>query len=187
MAPYIQSMTGECLSPACTERCSLRGVGNLTVAEEAEGLTGYYVGISGWDYGCVCVCCACVCVWVCGCGCVGQRARGLFVCWRWEGGTRGERIGRKTKQNKCLTSPHSPPHNATQNNNGTWSSTPPCDDACESQDLELLKANVAESGPASVCVNAATWNDYVEVWGCAMKKGGTAGLVKLYVQTRQTP
>lgn len=42
-------------------------------------------------------------------------------------------------------------------------STPPCDDACEAQDLELLKANIAEHGPASVCVNAATWNDYVEV------------------------
>lgn len=42
-------------------------------------------------------------------------------------------------------------------------STPPCDDACESQDLELLKANIAEHGPASICVNAATWNDYVEV------------------------
>lgn len=53
MAPYTQSMTRECLSPACTERCGLRGVGNLTVAEELEGLTGFYVGISGWDYGCV--------------------------------------------------------------------------------------------------------------------------------------
>lgn len=49
--PYVQSMTSECLSPACTERCTLRGVGNLTVAEEMEGLTGFYVGLAGWDYG----------------------------------------------------------------------------------------------------------------------------------------
>lgn len=42
-------------------------------------------------------------------------------------------------------------------------STPPCDDECASQDLDLLKANIVESGPASVCVNAATWNDYVGV------------------------
>lgn len=53
MAPYTQSMTQECLSPVCTERCGLRGVGNLTVAEELEGLTGFYVGIAGWEYGCV--------------------------------------------------------------------------------------------------------------------------------------
>ncbi len=51
MAPYVQSMTSECLSPACTERCGFRGVGNLTVAAEEEGLTGFYVGISGWEYG----------------------------------------------------------------------------------------------------------------------------------------
>lgn len=51
-APYVQSMTSECLGPACTEHCTvLRGVGNLTVAEEMEGLTGFYVGIAGWDYG----------------------------------------------------------------------------------------------------------------------------------------
>ena len=39
--------------------------------------------------------------------------------------------------------------------------TPPCTDACASQDLDLLNANVAQYGPASVCVNAETWNDYV--------------------------
>ena len=48
MAPYVQSMYAECLSPRCTERCTVDGIGNLTVAEEYEGLTGFYVGISGW-------------------------------------------------------------------------------------------------------------------------------------------
>lgn len=123
MAPYTQSMTRECLSPACTERCGLRGVGNLTVAEELEGLTGFYVGISGWDYGCV-VEGDVDCGKIVSVGCLGSLTILSML----------------------------PPH-----------STPPCDDACESQDLELLKANIAEHGPASICVNAATWNDYVEV------------------------
>lgn len=53
MAPYMQSMVEECLSPRCTEHCTFRGVGNLTEAEEAEGLTGFYVELAAWDYGCV--------------------------------------------------------------------------------------------------------------------------------------
>merc|ERR1711918_266552 len=36
-----------------------------------------------------------------------------------------------------------------------------CYDTCDNQDFDLLNANVAEYGPASICVNAATWNDYV--------------------------
>lgn len=39
--------------------------------------------------------------------------------------------------------------------------TTPCYDTCENQDFDLLNSNVAEYGPASVCVNAGTWNDYV--------------------------
>lgn len=38
--------------------------------------------------------------------------------------------------------------------------TPPCTDSCASQDLDTLAANVLVGGPASVCVNAASWNDY---------------------------
>jgi len=40
--------------------------------------------------------------------------------------------------------------------------TPPCSGAskCAKQDLATLAANVASYGPASVCVNAANWNDY---------------------------
>jgi Papain family cysteine protease len=40
--------------------------------------------------------------------------------------------------------------------------TPPCDGKCDSQNMSLLAANVAAYGPASICVNAGTWNDYVE-------------------------
>ena len=39
--------------------------------------------------------------------------------------------------------------------------TTPCTGTCKSQDTSLLTANVATYGPASVCVNAANWNDYV--------------------------
>lgn len=39
--------------------------------------------------------------------------------------------------------------------------TPPCYGTCEKQDMSLLAENVATSGPASICVNAASWNDYV--------------------------
>jgi cathepsin F len=39
--------------------------------------------------------------------------------------------------------------------------TPPCTDACASQDLGTLASNVLSYGPASICVNAASWNDYV--------------------------
>ncbi|GAB5030372.1 cysteine protease [Nannochloropsis oceanica] len=91
MAPYVESMYEECLSPRCTEKCRNRQIGNLTKAEEYEALTGFYVSIAGWSYG-----------------------------------------------------------------------TPPCDDACDAQDLDLLKANVAEYGPASICVNAESWGLYVE-------------------------
>jgi C1A family cysteine protease len=38
--------------------------------------------------------------------------------------------------------------------------TPPCTGQCKSQDLQTLMDNVAISGPASVCVNAANWNAY---------------------------
>jgi len=38
--------------------------------------------------------------------------------------------------------------------------TPECTDACASQDLATLQANLLSYGPASVCVNAANWNDY---------------------------
>lgn len=38
--------------------------------------------------------------------------------------------------------------------------TPPCTGACAAQDLETLAENVLEYGPASICVNAASWNDY---------------------------
>jgi hypothetical protein len=39
--------------------------------------------------------------------------------------------------------------------------TPACDDECDDQDLETLNVNVASVAPASICVNAANWNDYV--------------------------
>jgi len=39
--------------------------------------------------------------------------------------------------------------------------TPACDSTCATQDLKILNANVAATGPASICVNAASWNDYV--------------------------
>jgi len=39
--------------------------------------------------------------------------------------------------------------------------TPACDDTCDDQNLELLNINVATVGPASICVDAASWNDYV--------------------------
>jgi len=43
MAPYVESMYEECLSPRCTEKCRNRQIGNLTKAEEYEALTGTYV------------------------------------------------------------------------------------------------------------------------------------------------
>ena len=39
--------------------------------------------------------------------------------------------------------------------------TPACTGACGSQDLDTLNANVAATAPASICVNAGMWNDYV--------------------------
>lgn len=39
--------------------------------------------------------------------------------------------------------------------------TPSCTGPCASQDLTMLQANIAGTAPASVCVNAASWNDYV--------------------------
>ena len=39
--------------------------------------------------------------------------------------------------------------------------TTPCTGACENQDLDTLRANVAATAPASICVNAGNWNDYV--------------------------
>jgi hypothetical protein len=39
--------------------------------------------------------------------------------------------------------------------------TPACTGACATQDLATLNANIAAVGPASVCVNAGCWNDYV--------------------------
>jgi len=41
----------------------------------------------------------------------------------------------------------------------SWA-TPPCDGACEHQDVEKLAAAVATAGPVSVCLNAGSWNDY---------------------------
>jgi len=38
--------------------------------------------------------------------------------------------------------------------------TPACDSTCTDQNTTLLAANVAVYGPASICVNAETWNDY---------------------------
>ena len=38
--------------------------------------------------------------------------------------------------------------------------TPPCTDACASQNMTLLTDNIAAYGPASVCVDASTWNLY---------------------------
>jgi len=40
MAPYVESMYDECLSPRCTEKCRNGQIGNLTKAEEYESLTG---------------------------------------------------------------------------------------------------------------------------------------------------
>jgi len=37
--------------------------------------------------------------------------------------------------------------------------TPPCDDACEDQDLKTL-ADVVRTTPVSICVDAALWDDY---------------------------
>jgi len=39
--------------------------------------------------------------------------------------------------------------------------TPTCNGPCNNQNVTLLAMNVATFGPASVCVNAANWNDYV--------------------------
>ena len=39
--------------------------------------------------------------------------------------------------------------------------TPACTGACGSQDLDTLNANIASTAPASICVNAGMWNDYV--------------------------
>mmetsp|Transcript_19971 Transcript_19971/g.18148 ORF Transcript_19971/g.18148 Transcript_19971/m.18148 type:complete len:376 (+) Transcript_19971:28-1155(+) len=39
--------------------------------------------------------------------------------------------------------------------------TPGCTGLCQSQNTSLLALNVATYGPASVCVNAASWSDYV--------------------------
>ena len=50
MAPYVESMYEECLSPRCTEKCRNRQIGNLTKAEEYEALTGTYVcGVCGCE------------------------------------------------------------------------------------------------------------------------------------------
>jgi hypothetical protein len=39
--------------------------------------------------------------------------------------------------------------------------TPACTDTCADQNLATLNTNVAATGPASICVNAGAWNDYV--------------------------
>jgi len=40
--------------------------------------------------------------------------------------------------------------------------TPPCDSgACDAQNMTTLAANVKSHGPASICVNAASWSNYV--------------------------
>jgi C1A family cysteine protease len=42
----------------------------------------------------------------------------------------------------------------------TWA-TPPCESgSCAKQDLDTLKANIASTAPAAICVNAEAWNDY---------------------------
>jgi len=38
--------------------------------------------------------------------------------------------------------------------------TPPCTDGCAAQNMTLMAQNIQESGPASICVNAGTWNLY---------------------------
>jgi len=52
--------------------------------------------------------------------------------------------------------------------------TPPCNGPCNDQDLDTLAANVMEYGPASVCVNAARWNDYIGGIMTAKVCGGNA-------------
>jgi len=38
--------------------------------------------------------------------------------------------------------------------------TPPCNDSCNSQDETTLAANLASTGPVSICVYAESWQDY---------------------------
>jgi len=52
--------------------------------------------------------------------------------------------------------------------------TPPCTGPCTTQDLDTLSANVLEYGPVSVCVNAASWNDYTGGILTAAACGGMA-------------
>jgi C1A family cysteine protease len=52
--------------------------------------------------------------------------------------------------------------------------TTPCYDECDDQDMTLLASNVAQSGPASVCVNAGEWSDYTGGVMSAAACGGYA-------------
>eukprot|EP01006_Ploeotia_vitrea_P041923 TRINITY_DN66587_c0_g5_i1.p1 TRINITY_DN66587_c0_g5~~TRINITY_DN66587_c0_g5_i1.p1 ORF type:complete len:362 (-),score=198.70 TRINITY_DN66587_c0_g5_i1:88-1173(-) len=38
--------------------------------------------------------------------------------------------------------------------------TPPCYDACNNQDEDTMARNIAAVGPASICVDASSWQDY---------------------------
>ena len=52
--------------------------------------------------------------------------------------------------------------------------TPECSaGACADQNLTALNANAAATGPPSVCVNAAAWNDYV---GGVMTEAACGGM-----------
>eukprot|EP00656_Telonema_subtile_P005764 TRINITY_DN12637_c0_g1_i1.p1 TRINITY_DN12637_c0_g1~~TRINITY_DN12637_c0_g1_i1.p1 ORF type:complete len:195 (+),score=30.35 TRINITY_DN12637_c0_g1_i1:118-702(+) len=42
----------------------------------------------------------------------------------------------------------------------SWGTVPCVSGACDTQDLQALKATVAGNGPVSICLNAATWDDY---------------------------
>jgi C1A family cysteine protease len=52
--------------------------------------------------------------------------------------------------------------------------TTPCSDSCDKQDEGTFSNNVAEKGPASICVNAAAWQFYTSGVMTATSCGGNA-------------
>ncbi len=53
------------------------------------------------------------------------------------------------------------PSGIVANIRGFTYATPPCSTTCDHQNEELLAQNMVATGPVSVCLNAAPWQDYV--------------------------